>query len=287
MRNEEQTTYQVIVQTCEKKFFSPAGPLKPACTLIIIVTPPGNCCEKYPYPADYIEAKYRSCGYHCITKVPTLKNRLDTIDAINKKISEYCSLMGITRKGTETDWEVWISEGLQKTEPYEEIFGIVKYSTDLADYFKPKYPVAYTAVDVIVYCKETNEIVLGYKGKDDVNCLIGGFVDPEKDGNYEQAAKRELLEETHLDFQRDLHYANNLKVADWRYEGSKSKIFTTVYIAEITKEEMRTMKPGDDIKALFSYKVKPLKEKIQNHSIKLPVSHAFILSQFIDSLTNE
>lgn len=91
-----------------------------------------------------------------------------------------------------------------------------------------RYPIVYSTVDIAIYCLDyygiIDSVLMGKKG--DKFHFIGGFVDPQ-DSNIEEAAKRELFEET--GFKNLLIYEFSHKIDDSRYKGSKDSIMTHLF----------------------------------------------------------
>ncbi|MFN8416991.1 MAG: NUDIX domain-containing protein [Cytophagaceae bacterium] len=90
------------------------------------------------------------------------------------------------------------------------------------------YKKVYPTVDVAVFRNNRTEILLGMKAINKKWRFIGGFVDPE-DNNYEEAAKRELMEEAGNIEVGPMQYEMSLRIEDWRYGNESDKIISTVY----------------------------------------------------------
>jgi len=106
-------------------------------------------------------------------------------------------------------------------------------------------PVTYPTVDVVAY-NEKGEILLARKPNEKLYRFIGGFVD-RTDSSWDQAAKREFMEETGGCELGDLKYVASAQINDWRYAKSKSGIMTTLFIGKFL---WGSAKPTDDIEAL-------------------------------------
>lgn len=133
-----------------------------------------------------------------------------------------------------------------------------------------QFPTAYHTVDIIPYYIGTNnkvQILLGQKTKDNgLWCHIGGFVDPEKDNSAEEAALRELGEETLIkitDTSR-LNYVGSIKVNDERFINSRHKIITSIFTIRLNEEEAAKAKGGDDIANVASFNIQDLKDEYKN-----------------------
>jgi bifunctional NMN adenylyltransferase/nudix hydrolase len=109
-------------------------------------------------------------------------------------------------------------------------------------------PQALATVDVAVTRKVESggvEILLARKPGERGYRLIGGFVDP-TDVSLEAAARREVMEEAHIEISNPL-YAGSFQVDDWRYRNEVDKIITSVFMAEYT---FGPIQPDDDIEEL-------------------------------------
>jgi bifunctional NMN adenylyltransferase/nudix hydrolase len=88
-----------------------------------------------------------------------------------------------------------------------------------------RYPIVYSTVDVIV--KNDDKYLVGKKG--DKYCFVGGFVDT-ADNSFEEAALRELEEETGITNFGDINYLGSTKIDDERYKGTKDSIMTNCFL---------------------------------------------------------
>ena len=87
--------------------------------------------------------------------------------------------------------------------------------------------------------------------------FIGGFANPDSD-NYEIDAKREAMEETHLEV-GDITYLFNCNVDDWRYRREIDKIRTIFFES---KRIFGNPIPDDDIEELKWFNKEDLKEEM-------------------------
>lgn len=106
-----------------------------------------------------------------------------------------------------------------------------------------QYSKVYPTVDVAVFHGE--KLLLAKKPSVNSYRFIGGFSDP-SDSSYEEAAKREVLEEADIGIS-DLEYVGSARVDDWRYRNEKDKIITTLFIAKYVSGSIN---PQDDISEL-------------------------------------
>ena len=93
-----------------------------------------------------------------------------------------------------------------------------------------RYPTAFCTVDVAIMDKNRTKILLGRKPDEKKLRFIGGFSDPTT-MSLEEDAKREVLEETHIEISEP-EYLCSMIVKDWRYESERDKIKTTFWIAD-------------------------------------------------------
>jgi bifunctional NMN adenylyltransferase/nudix hydrolase len=111
-----------------------------------------------------------------------------------------------------------------------------------------RYPQVFPTVDVAVTRETENgnlEILLAKKPGEKGYRLIGGFVSP-SDSSLETAARREVLEETHIEISA-LEYIGGYLVDDWRYRNEIDKVMTTVFLARYM---FGAIQPDDDIEEL-------------------------------------
>jgi bifunctional NMN adenylyltransferase/nudix hydrolase len=129
--------------------------------------------------------------------------------------------------------------------------------------YNHQYTKVYPTVDVAVFRNQKTEILLGSKTINNKWRLLGGFSDPE-DNSFEEAAKRELLEEAGPIEVSELSFEMSCKIDDWRYRHEADKIITTVFSCD---HVFGTPKGQDDIAEVAWYQVKNLGKMLQNEEI--------------------
>jgi bifunctional NMN adenylyltransferase/nudix hydrolase len=99
-----------------------------------------------------------------------------------------------------------------------------------------QYPRCYPTVDTIVWRSYADhpmerEVLMIRRADHGQWGFIGGFVDP-SDESYEYAAKREVHEEVGLFAESALRYVASLPINDWRYQGTRDRIMTTLFLMQ-------------------------------------------------------
>jgi bifunctional NMN adenylyltransferase/nudix hydrolase len=132
-----------------------------------------------------------------------------------------------------------------------ELRNELKVKTESSDMFRAgviwanenQYKHAIAVVDIAVFNDDYSKILLCRKSHETQYRFFGGFVDI-TDESYEQAAKREVSEETGGAETGDFKYVCSAQIHDWRYKNESDKVFTTLYSA---KYIFGTISPNDDI----------------------------------------
>jgi len=91
-----------------------------------------------------------------------------------------------------------------------------------------RYQNVLPTVDMAILNEDATEILLGRKKNEEEYRYIGGFTDPRLDKCYEDAAKREIYEETNLKVSPP-EYLGSAFIDDWRYRYEKEKIITLLF----------------------------------------------------------
>ncbi len=118
-----------------------------------------------------------------------------------------------------------------------------------------QYPKVFATVDVAIL--DGDRVLLGRKPNQQKFRFLGGFTDPE-DSSYEEAAQREVQEESGLQVD-NIVYLGSAKIDDWRYRAEEDKIITHLFTARYTSG---TPQATDDIAELKWYELKTLREDI-------------------------
>jgi bifunctional NMN adenylyltransferase/nudix hydrolase len=122
-----------------------------------------------------------------------------------------------------------------------------------------QYSAVLPTVDIAIYRKIENdfEILLGRKPNELGYRFIGGFASTQSE-NYEQDAKREVIEETGLEVGTPKYLFSAL-VNDWRYRGEQNKIKTLFFIAQYV---FGTPHASDDIAEVKWFKYSTLTDEV-------------------------
>jgi len=106
-----------------------------------------------------------------------------------------------------------------------------------------QFPSFKLTVDMAVIDYDNKRLLLARKPNRSTLCFPGGFTDPAQDKSMEEAAIREVKEETGLDV-IEPKYVGSTFVNDWRYRSEQDKIMTALFVL---KYNGGTPKAADDI----------------------------------------
>ena len=137
-----------------------------------------------------------------------------------------------------------------------------------------RFPVSYQTVDMLVYNRGNQSILLGKKNKTDGHMyrLFGGFIET-TDKSLEDAAKRELAEEAGINLNvSEPIYIGSKRINDWRYRNEQDKVMTALFGFEYL---WGTPKPGSDIDEIAWIKASDLEKY-------LAPFHMELITQYID-----
>lgn len=119
-------------------------------------------------------------------------------------------------------------------------------------------PRIYLTVDIALV-KDSKQVLLGRKPHENKFRFPGGFVDF-KDESFENAARRELYEETRVTCEAGLTYIGNYSINDWRVKGTDDvKNMTVFYLAPYAFGEP---KGSDDLETVQWFDIATCKNEI-------------------------
>jgi bifunctional NMN adenylyltransferase/nudix hydrolase len=118
-----------------------------------------------------------------------------------------------------------------------------------------QWPSALPTVDIAILDRNAARVLLCRKPNQKLLRFVGGFASPDSE-SYEDDAKRETLEETHLECD-NFQYIGSARVRDWRFEGERNKIKTSFFACDYT---YGTPVADDDIAEVEWVSFKALKE---------------------------
>jgi len=149
-----------------------------------------------------------------------------------------------------------------------------------------EYKASFSVVD-IVPIDTKHRVLIGHK-KNSGWCLIGGFADAKHDNSLEQAAVRELKEETGLVIKRrsEVTYFKSYKCNDWRYKDYPqpftSVMLTTVDFCLKTAIANNKLKAADDLDRITAIKLN--RKNIIKYFPVVFSTHRTILLDILDDL---
>lgn len=223
-------------------------------------------------PLDFVSRKEMILqAYPSVTVMPIPDHPSDEewSKELDSRIREACPINSVLLYGgrdgfisyyhgrfstTEIEQTIFVSG----TEVRKEVSREVKPSADFrsgviyAAY--NQYPKVFATVDVAII--DGDRILLGRKPTQDKFRFLGGFTDP-TDNSFEDAAKREVKEESGLDVE-EVVYLGSCRIDDWRYRNEEDKIMTHLFTAKYTSGNPHAT---DDIAELKWFNIKDLKEE--------------------------
>jgi len=148
-----------------------------------------------------------------------------------------------------------------------------------------QYDSCFPTVDIAIVDRDRiankgcDRLLLARKSYETKYRFVGGFVEPNNvisPNNYlEQAARRELSEETHLETSK-FDYVGSFLVDDWRYKAETSKIVTTLFK---TNYVFGRPTPDDDIVELKWFNLEKDSKLFDN----IVDEHKPLLNEFLRS----
>lgn len=115
----------------------------------------------------------------------------------------------------------------------DKVFNSNDFRAGILYAYYNQYTKVYPTVDIAVFRNDKTELLLGKKANSSKWRFPGGFADPEDD-SYENAAKRELMEECGDIQTSEMTYETSRKINDWRYRSEADKIITLLYSCDHT-----------------------------------------------------
>lgn len=183
-----------------------------------------------------------------VLSLPDMPDDYDWSKELDKRIREVSSIDGVILYGSRDSFiphyhgvfetvELPTSADMSGTNLRIEVSKEVRSSPDfragvIYAAFN-QYPKIFPTVDVAVV--RGNEVLLARKAHEKKFRFIGGFTDP-ADDSFEEAAKREVLEEAAIEIE-NIRYITSRKIDDWRYRGEEDKIITHLFVADYVSGE--------------------------------------------------
>lgn len=145
-----------------------------------------------------------------------------------------------------------------------------------------RYATAFATVDIAII-DEKNNIYLAKKPNENKFRFVGGFTDPKKDNSFEDAARREVFEETSMvvEIEPTRDYIGSVKIDDWRYRSEEDKIITNFYLGRKLSGKPQAQ---DDIESLT---VINIGEFIELYPTLLVEEHIALGKMLVDFLKNK
>ena len=123
-----------------------------------------------------------------------------------------------------------------------------------------QYPKSIPTVDVAIWDENRERLLMARKPDEEKYRFVGGFA---QGGTYEATARREVMEETHLEI-GDITYLGSFVIDDWRYKREQDNIVTLFFEC---KRVFGKPTPDDDICELKWFDFNTMKETdiVDNH----------------------
>lgn len=137
------------------------------------------------------------------------------------------------------------------------------------------YPKVHPTVDVAIFNDDNTKILLARKTDEKEYRLIGGFIDPGETA--EQAARREVFEETHVGI-TDPEYVASFVIDDWRYRKEVDKITSFLFKA---KHFSGRPDPNDDIVECRWFDIK---EELKQNLLVVRPEHREMMTRLINQV---
>lgn len=141
----------------------------------------------------------------------------------------------------------------------DKVMDSEEFRTGVIYAYANTYLKVYPTVDIAVFRNNRTELLLGRKDIDNTWRLLGGFSDP-TDESYEDAARRELVEECGPIETTGMHYEGSFRVDDWRYKSEADKIITTLFSTDYISGNAAG---SDDVAEVKWYKLEEVVEMLR------------------------
>ena len=153
----------------------------------------------------------------------------------------------------------------------------ISFRIGLIEAHKYRFPISYQVVDIIVWDKKKEKIIIGQKEDDNNWRLLGGFVDT-KDKSLEYAAERELSEEVKgIKITKDFKYLGSIRIESHRYRNEEDKLMSSLFVVEY---KSGLAQAGDDLQKIKWIDIKDLQEDkniiIEEHKVFIEIFLKYI-----------
>jgi bifunctional NMN adenylyltransferase/nudix hydrolase len=138
-----------------------------------------------------------------------------------------------------------------------------------------KYPAVLPTVDVAIFNEDHSKVLLARKPNETLYRFVGGFASSSE--TYEADARREVMEETHLDI-TDPEYIGSALIDDWRYRKEADKIKTLFFAAKVLSGSPQA---DDDICELRWFETHKIWESIQEQEDDRSITSCLIVQEHV------